>query len=425
VIDLLVRDGRIAEAAPGAGGGDVEVVDLEGRPTLPGLVDHHTHLFALAASWTSVDCSPAALEAAGGLVATLRAARERVGRGWVRGIGYDMVASGAIDRTDLDRAKAGPVRIQDRTGIFWVLDSAGLALVVADSNERPEEVAVDGAGRPTGVIRRGDRWLRGRLVEEPPDLHQVGEWLARRGVTAVTDAGATNTDDDVATLRSAGLPQRITVMTGNPSPPAGGVGPVKLVLDGDRLPDLADLQSKVMAAHDAGRAVAVHAVDPESVVLALAAGLGPGDRIEHATHVPDDVVPLMANAGVTVVVQPGLVETRGDRYLEEVPAREHHELHRLKSFLDAGIHVMGGSDAPFGPADPWRHIAAAVRRRTSTGVAFGPGESLPAIEALRLYLGPPLEPGAAADVAVLDATWDDLADDPAVAMTFVGGRRVR
>jgi predicted amidohydrolase YtcJ len=411
VIDLLVRDGRIAETAHAAG--DVEVVDVGERPTLPGLVDHHIHLFALAASWTSIDCSPAALAAGGGLAATLRAARTRIGGGWLRGIGYDMVASGTIDRTDLDRADIGPVRIQDRTGILWVLDSKGLGLVLEDG----EEVA-------TGVIRRGDRWLRDRLGDDPPDLRQVGDWLAQRGVTAVTDAGASNTEDDVAALRSAGLPQRVTVMTGSPSPPADGVGPVKLVLDGDRLPELAELQAAVTGAHAVGRGVAVHAVDPESVVLALAAGLGRGDRIEHGTHVPDDVLPMLADAGVTVVVQPGLVETRGDRYLAEVPAGEHRELHRLRSFVEAGVRIAGSSDAPFGPADPWQHIAAATQRLTSAGVPFGPRESLPAVEALHLYTGRQLDVGAPADLVVLDATWGDLADSPAIAMTMVGGTTV-
>jgi predicted amidohydrolase YtcJ len=306
------------------------------------------------------------------------------------------------------------MRIQDRTGILWVLDSDALRLVLRVG----EDV-------PTGVIRRGDRWLRERLDDDPPDLGPVGAWLARRGVTAVTDAGATNTADDVAALRSAGLPQRVTVMTGTPSPPGEGVGPVKVVLDGDRLPALDELRSTVAAAHAAGRHVAVHAVDPGSVVLAVAAGLGGGDRIEHGSHVPDEVLPLLAGAGVTVVVQPGLVETRGDRYLAEVAPAEHHELHRLRSFVDAGVPIKGGSDAPFGPPDPWRHIAAAMTRRTAAGAPFGTNEALTAMEALRLYLGPALQPGHPADLAVVDAGWDELGTHPAVAMTMAAGKWLR
>src|SRR4029453_15531375 len=38
--------------------------------------------------------------------------------------------------------------------------------------------------------------------------------------------------------------------------------------------------------------------------------------------------------------------TRGDRYLAEVPVEEHRGLHRLGSFVGAGLRVRAGSDAP-------------------------------------------------------------------------------
>jgi dihydroorotase len=43
-VDLLVRDGRIAELGPGLSAADAEVVDAGGLVALPGLVDLHTHL---------------------------------------------------------------------------------------------------------------------------------------------------------------------------------------------------------------------------------------------------------------------------------------------------------------------------------------------------------------------------------------------
>src|SRR5699024_11148520 len=124
---------------------------------------------------------------------------------------------------------------------------------------------------------------------------------------------------------------------------------------------------RVAAAHDAGRSVAVHCVTPVQLVLALSAGLDARDRIEHASLVPDELIPLLVAAGPTVVTQPGLVHTRGDRYLRDVPADEHDALYRLASLQRAGIRVAASSDAPYGSPGPWLSIHAAVRRQTAGG----------------------------------------------------------
>src|SRR5205814_288585 len=141
-----------------------------------------------------------------------------------------------------------------------------------------------------------------RLPANAPDLSDVGHWLAAHGVTAVTDAGANNGPEEVAILAAAGLPQRVTAMTASPAwPGTDGVacGPVKILLDEADLPDLDDLSHRVTTAHVAGRSVAVHCVDAASLALALAAGIGPGDRIEHASVVPDQLLPVLVASGAT------------------------------------------------------------------------------------------------------------------------------
>src|SRR5262249_5290710 len=155
--ELAIEGGRIV-AQPGPG--DHLEIDVEGRPVLPGLTDHHIHLLATAAARDSLDCSPAALAAGGGLAAALRDARGRRPEGWLRGVGYDVAASGPLDRAVLDPLGVGPVRIQDRTGIRWMLDGAGLAAVLpTETAGWPAGVERDGAGRATGVLTRLDGWL--------------------------------------------------------------------------------------------------------------------------------------------------------------------------------------------------------------------------------------------------------------------------
>src|SRR5699024_4298246 len=112
----------------------------------------------------------------------------------------------------------------------------------------------------------------------------------------------------------------ITAMTRDPEPidvEGIALGPVKILLDDDDLPTLDELSERVARAHQMGRSVAIHCVTPVQLVLALSAGVGVRDRIEHASWVPEDMLPLLHQHDPTVVVQPGLVERRGDRYRSE------------------------------------------------------------------------------------------------------------
>jgi predicted amidohydrolase YtcJ len=331
------------------------------------------------------------------------------------------------------------VRVQDRTGILWVLDSAALDEVLpADERDHPDGLEVVG-GHPTGVLRRLDHWLGHRVPTTPVDLGAVGAELVARGVVGVTDAGATNGPADVAALAAADLPLHVAAMTGPVDvEPAGAValGPVKVLLDDADLPPLDDLTARVASAHATGRAVAVHCVTEVQLALGLAAGLGPHDRVEHASFVPPDLLRALVAAGPQVVVQPGLVWSRGDRYLDQVDPADHGSLHRLASFRDAGLRVALSSDAPYGPVDPWRAVAAATSRRTSSGQVLGADEAVDPLAALAMLTGRlddpssprVVAPGHPADVVVLDAAWDDLADlaeaDRPVVATVVGGQVV-
>ena len=436
--DLGLLGGRLVD--PATLGSDARVVDLGGRPVLAGLVDQHIHLLALAAARTSVDVSPEALQRAGGLGAALRAGRADRGDGWLRAVGYDMATSGALDRGLLDAIGVGPVRVQDRTGTTWTIDQVGLAEVLpADRRDWPDGVEQDAAGQPSGRLFRLDDWLRTRLGPARPDLASLGRWLAGRGVTTVVDASATNGGQALAILASAQLPQHVVAMTADPATgPCDGValGPVKILLDDAALPGLDELTERVRAAHGFGRTVAVHCVTTVQLVLALSAGLRSGDRIEHGSVIPDQALALVADAGVTVVTQPGLVRLRGDRYWREVEAHERPALYRLGSLRRAGIAVAIGTDAPYGPADPWVHVAAALDRRTAAGRVIGAVETVGLDVALDLLHRDPSDPararpgvelGAPGDLCVLDTDWTDVvaaADAVRVHATWVDGQPV-
>ena len=87
------------------------------------------------------------------------------------------------------------------------------------------------------------------------------------------------------------------------------------------------------------------------------------------------------------MTQPNFVAERGDQYLADVPAAEHHELWRVASLLKAGVKVALSTDMPFGEGDPWATMRAAVHRTTAVGAVLGPDECVSAREALTMFFG--------------------------------------
>jgi predicted amidohydrolase YtcJ len=214
-------------------------------------------------------------------------------------------------------------------------------------------------------------------------------------------------------------------------------GAVKLVLAEAELPDFDAFARALRAAHAQGRAAAVHCVTRTELAFAVAgfdaAGARPGDRIEHAAVAPPELASQLAGLGLTVVVQPHFVSERGDRYAVEVERADLPWLHRARGLEAAGIPLAAGTDAPFGAPDPWLSMRAAVRRRTEAGRSLGPDEALTPERALALFTSPArapggrprrVEPGAAADLCLLDRPWRDARrtlDGRGVAAAFVAG----
>lgn len=435
--DVVVVDGRIFVVRPDQRpDGPHDIIDVEGRAVLPGLHDHHLHLLAMAAAAGSLDLSPPVdLE-----TAVRRAAGATRPGQWVRATGF--VASAVdLDRARIDEwAGAVPVRAQDASGALWVLNTAALSAVTTAG------VALTDDERERGWILRGDERLGGAWPEPDLLLGDVGAALTAHGVTGVTDATPFADPGGPARLAAevgdGAIPQRV-VVTGAPGLTVEDDlprGPAKIVIGDHDLPALPDLVGAVDRAHRAGRPVAAHCVTAEALALLLATwaevGVHPGDRVEHGAVIPVSAIPALADLGVTVVTQPGFVAARGDRYLAEVEDVDRPDLWRCGTLLDGGVAVGGGTDAPYGPADPWRAMAAAVSRATEAGAVLGSDDRIAPRRALDLFLSPPDAPGgpprrvavgAPADLCVLDRPLAGALEDLAAARvtaTIVGGRVV-
>lgn len=423
LLDGAVVDIRVAEQitavestlAPLRG---EQIYDAAGRTVIPGLHDHHVHLRSTAAALRSVRVGPAEVRNRVELRHVLASAD--VGPdGWIRAVGYHEAVAGPLDRTALDEVSPPiPVRVQHRSGVLWTLNSAGLAHVGM-------------ADHPDGRLRSADRSWSDTLQRNESGLTDVSDRLSGLGVTGVTDATPDAEIEDIVRLleahRHGELRQRVHCLA-----------PGKRILHDTDL-DLDGLTAWILDRHRDGAPVAVHCVTAAQLVVTLSAlqvaGMHPEDRIEHAAVVPDDSLAALASSGVTVVTQPNFVAERGDQYLEDVPAAEHHELWRVRSLLRAGMPVALSTDMPFGEGDPWATIRAAVHRTTGGGTVLGADERITAREAIAMFWGTgqhpvryrAVTPGEPGDLAVLEPSPDDVLDALAsdmVSATVIAGELV-
>lgn len=433
-VDVRVEQGRVTAIAaslkPLAG---EEVIDAEGNALLPSLHDHHVHLYAFAAAQSSVQCGPPQVRDASGLrERLLDAAHALADDAWLRGIGYHESVAGDIDRDWLDAVVPDrPVRLQHRSGRLWILNSRALAQMTADADASTPLERM--RGRATGRLYDGDAWLRSRSAAIRPSLHKISRLFASYGITGLTDTSHQNGPAEFAAFAEARardeLLQDVRMMGAARLDDVASIdgltrGEHKFHLHDHELPEFDSLCGDIRRCHGAGRAAAFHCVTRTDLVFALAAlreaGWIKGDRIEHAAIVPPELMEEIKALGLVIVTQPHFIAERGDQYLKDVARDDQPWLYRLRGFLDEDVLLAAGSDVPYGDANPWRAMQAAVTRRSESGAIMAVEESLTPEQALELFMSPLDAPGTAsrrvgigerADLCLLTTPWSKARAD--------------
>ncbi|WP_431473551.1 amidohydrolase family protein [Ornithinimicrobium sp. W1665] len=225
------------------------------------------------------------------------------------------------------------------------------------------------------------------------------------------------------------------------------MGPLKIISDGslntrtawccqpyadaDRLVDPCgaanlsgeELVELLATATRAGLDVALHAIGDAAVHQALRAfeRTGATGGIEHAQLVATEDLDLWRRLPVRASVQPA--HLLDDRVVAEQcwPDRTDRTF-TLRSFLDHGIPVVLGSDAPVSPLDPWLAAAAAVHRGPVDEPPWHPEQALTPTEALAASVdGRRVRTGSPGDLVLLEE--DPLG--PAGASSGEQARRLR
>jgi predicted amidohydrolase YtcJ len=442
-IVALGSEADVMAALPDA----AQVVRLDGRTVLPGLIDAHTHLelSALAEHWwlDIRGLTPgAALERVAAAIATRPPGAWLVGQGT---FGQDLPSRAELDRVAPDT----PVVLRQSMHLL-VANSAALGLAGIDRHyaaPRGMRVARDALGEPSGIVREGfdlfpipaapEDELRAQLREQTRAL------FVRRGVTTIQElpASARGIRAWQRLLADGQLPCRITlnpILSPGHQPTVASVeeflevdlgpgadveggwlklGALKLFLDGGDLDTgfsrgvlaasprrwgilnftyeelaaiLADcrrhgVQVWMHAIGDAAQEMALDAVEDVNVAF------GASDhrtRIEHIGNYLSDWSQLdrMRAAGIVPVPNAVFLHQEPDDLDARLGPGE--RAYAYRSMIAAELSTPGNSDtagARPASANPWFAIRAMVTRRNAGGATISRDEAVDVRTALATY----------------------------------------
>ncbi len=434
-------------------------INCNGKTVLPGFIDAHLHLHALAESHVTINLEPSHnVRSISDIQNKIREHTKKLPPGtWIRGRGYNefhLREKRHPNRWDLDQVTSvHPIKLTHRTGHAHVLNSLALNMMgISIETPDPPDALIDRdiqTGEPTGLLYRMGDFLSKKIPSlKDSQLDQgikiANDELLSMGITSIQDASSHNGIEQWKMLRrwkeNGLLKPRAVMMLGIESFSAYSeedseyeldksqlrVRGVKIILDettGLLHPDQSDLNEMVLKIHQAGFQACLHAVQENAVEAACSAieyalkRLPRPDhrhRIEHCSICRPQLAKKLADLGIMVVTQPSFIYYSGDRYLRTVPAEELKYLYPIKTLLMSGAKVAASSDCPISPANPLIGIYAACSGMTQTGERVLSDEKVPTQEALRMYgenaaratfdegIKGSISPGKLADLVVLN-----------------------
>lgn len=424
---VLIRDDRILfvgdlATAKAKAAKDARDIDLKGAAAYPGFVDAHAHLTGIGLRELTLNLdqvkSVAELVAAVKAYAATHPEGVVYGRGWIE---THWPEKRFPTKADLDAAAPGRVVVLGRAdGHASVASSAALAkagITAATAAPAGGQILKGPDGQPNGMLIDHAQSLVEGVLPPPSEelkrqaLEKAGQLYASRGWTGLGNMSVMA--DDLALLRDEAAKGRFHIRVDNYMDPSGAAevlskGPqtdttglirvrgIKLYMDGALgsrgaalLEPYSDAEglglqltprdqglALMKKAKAVGAQVAMHAIGDRGNRMtldwfeeALAGDTKARWRIEHAQIVADTDLPRFAKLGVIASMQPS--HAIGDLYF--APARlgkeRLHEGYRWKDFLDAGVVVAAGSDAPVEVGDPRIEFYAAVYRHSLDGFA--------------------------------------------------------
>jgi hypothetical protein len=445
---VAIRDGLIQAVGSSADiaawvGEQTQVIELGGRTVTPGLIDAHNHfqVVGLMNSYYIPFLPPDVLTVAD-LQAALAEAVAQVPEGeWIKGYFLWVQDANLPTRHDLDPVSPEhPVFILQQGGHYGSANSRALEIagITADTPDPTGGViGRDGDGAPNGVFynHRAMDLVRLHMPRYTQDAVEANiessqTLFGASGVTSFQDNNVRGTDT-VATYLDVGrrggmrLRGAVYYTLEWPGDLERALNEIehyedafmrfagfKFLLDGQMTmaychePHNGDrwdiptwnpqtFKDAVRALHDTGLQICVHCAGDAAVDLTLDAfeeamnanpRSDPRHRIEHAIITRPESTQRMRDLGVVVSTQPQFIRIGGDRYAELMGEERARRAIVTREWLEAGIPVALGSDAPSTPwSSPLATLIGAVTRATFSGQVHEPDQALTPYEALRAH----------------------------------------
>lgn len=430
-------------------GDSTQVIDLEGKSILPGIIDAHLHLVMYGTFQLSISCKEPGLDSVDAILTALKDKAATTPKGqWIRAWGFNertvkekrYPTLEELDDITIDH----PIAITRTCGHIGIVNSVALRLSDID------ETTPDPQG---GLIERDAKGqLTGRLIENAymqfnkfatysnEEVYQAIQIAQQHflevGITSVHEAG-TFTKENYRMLQIASqkgdLKIRVYAMiaslndckqftlnmmesgvltgTGNEF---FKVGPAKLFTDGSSTgPTIAtregytsnpddhgilyytedEIYDVLGKAHELGYQITVHAQGDQAIeaylnVVERALKENPRENHRHRIE----------HAGISST---DLQQRMKELKMIPVPnppfpyefgesyltnyGERTDFMYPARDFIDQGIIAAAGSDSPVTTYNPFIGIHEAVNRLTADGTSFGEKQKIDVLEAIRLY----------------------------------------
>lgn len=469
-------------------GEKTQVIRLNGKTVVPGFIDTHIHVtdFGRLLAWLDLSSAGSITE----IQNLLKKGVEKSPKGkWLLGRGWNQNCfkeKRFPTRFDLDAVSPdNPVIFYHQSGQVAVVNSKALELAgVTRLTTVPQGGAVDrdaATGKLTGVLRDAATNLIWNVIPEPSE-EELAEAVAV-ACEKILEAGVTSVHWMVLSPIELTIIQKLhtqnrllprvyvvvpaSLLDNMANIPANDgtlkVGGAVISADGYLASKTAALfqpytdgsaSGKLLCTQEEmkttatkvlkkGYQLVIHAMGDKAVDAAITAieqvsketpQKDRRNRIEQAAVLNQKLINRMKKLEVIVSVQPLVVTSEFSVWsaIEHLGAERARMLFPLKTLIENGIHVTGGSDGPMEPLSPLMGIQAAVTRTTF------PEEQITVNEALHMYtvdaayssneenIKGSIETGKIADLTIISDDPNNVSPNQIetikVDMTIIGGK---
>ncbi|MGC9358011.1 MAG: amidohydrolase [Anaerolineae bacterium] len=445
---VAVKDGCIQAVGTRAdiatlAGESTRIIDLGGRAVTPGLIDAHNHLqVAGLLSSAYVAFLPPEVRTLDDLRDGLAEALASRPEGeWLQGYFLVLSEGGLPTRHDLDPVSLNhPVWILQQGGHYGSANSLALqiaGITAATPDPVGGVIERDASGEPTGVFynHRAMDLLRLHIPRQTTDdvrqnILSSEPLFAAYGVTSYHDNNVRGVDTvhtyldagkrDELLLRGAvyytlewpGDLERALHEIERYGDDFVRFAGFKFLLDGQALMaychqphngvrwdfttwDPQSFKDTVRALHDTGLQICTHVIGDAAVDLTLDAyeeamnanpRSDPRHRLEHVILTRPETTQRIKDLGVVVSTQPQFIRVGAEHWKEVFGEARMERIMVTREWLEAGIPLALGSDAPTTPwLTPQVTLAGAVGRFSPSDATFEPDQCLTIQEALRAH----------------------------------------